>query len=116
VARILVTGAGGFLGRTLIEELGAEHALFAGWRSTVPEAAGATLLEIDVTDPERVSRAMAAARPDLVVHGAAMSQPDDCERNPAAARAVIVDGTRHVAAAARAAGARLVHLSTDLVF
>jgi dTDP-4-dehydrorhamnose reductase len=45
-----------------------------------------------------------------------MSQPDDCERNPAAARAVIVDGTRHVAAAARAAGARLVHLSTDLVF
>jgi dTDP-4-dehydrorhamnose reductase len=69
-----------------------------------------------VTRGKEVSRLVAGAAPDLVIHSAAVSHPDACERDPEAAAAVIVDGSRNVARAARTVGARLVHLSTDLVF
>jgi dTDP-4-dehydrorhamnose reductase len=62
--------------------------------------------QIDVRDRPRVLAAVRAARPDVVVHTA--YRMDDAVVN--------VDGTRAVAAAAVAAGARLVHLSSDLVF
>jgi dTDP-4-dehydrorhamnose reductase len=62
--------------------------------------------QLDVRDAAEVLAAVGAARPDVVVHTA--YRMDDASVN--------VDGTRAVAAAAVAVGARLVHLSTDLVF
>jgi dTDP-4-dehydrorhamnose reductase len=62
--------------------------------------------QLDVRDGPGVLAAVRAARPDVVVHTA--YRMDDADVN--------VDGTRAVAAAAVAVGARLVHLSSDLVF
>ena len=62
--------------------------------------------ELDVRDGPAVLAAVGAARPDVVVHTA--YRLDDPSVN--------VEGTRAVAAAAVAAGARLVHLSSDVVF
>jgi dTDP-4-dehydrorhamnose reductase len=97
VRRLFVTGLGGYLGR----ELG-RRAPVAGW-----EVAGIVgSAQLDVRDDEGVRAAVLAARPDVVVHTAyRMEDPS-----------VNVDGTRVAAAAAAAAGARLVHLSTDVVF
>jgi dTDP-4-dehydrorhamnose reductase len=97
MAHLFVTGLGGFLG----SELG-RGAAAAGWH--VSGIAGAR--ELDVRDADAVRAAVAAAAPDVVVHTA--YRMDD--------RSVTVDGTRAVAAAAVATGARLVHLSTDVVF
>jgi len=97
VRRLFVTGMGGYLG-TEIER----RAPAAGWEvSGIPGSA-----QVDVRDAGAVRAAVLAARPDVVVHTA--YRMDDA--------AVNVDGTRAVAAAAAAAGARLVHLSTDVVF
>jgi dTDP-4-dehydrorhamnose reductase len=97
VRRLFVTGLGGYLGREL-----ARRAPSAGW-----EVAGITgSAQLDVRDVERVRAAVLAARPEVVVHTA--YRMDDASVN--------VDGTRAVAAATAAAGARLVHLSTDVVF
>jgi dTDP-4-dehydrorhamnose reductase len=97
VRRLFVTGLGGYLGR----ELG-RRAPAVGW-----EVAGiAGSAQLDVRDAEGVRAAVLAARPDVVVHTA--YRMDDASVN--------VEGTRAVAAAAAAAGARLVHLSTDVVF
>jgi dTDP-4-dehydrorhamnose reductase len=97
VGRLFVTGLGGYLGR----ELG-RRASGAGWE--VEGIAGSA--QLDVRNAPAVLAAVTAARPDVVVHTA--YRLDDPTVN--------VEGTRAVAAAAVAAGARLVHLSSDIVF
>ena len=92
-----MTGLGGYLGG----ELG-RRAPAAGWE--VSGIVGSA--QLDVRDAQAVKAAVLAARPDVVVHTA--YRMDDASVN--------VEGTRAVVAAAARAGARLVHLSTDVVF
>ena len=101
---VLVTGAGGMLGRALTAHL-------AGRRCAVVAAGRAAL---DVTCRDAVIDAVAGAQ--VVVHAAAWTAVDDCEADPDRAYAVNALGTRHVAEACRRAGAHLVYLSTDYVF
>ncbi|MGA0122441.1 MAG: dTDP-4-dehydrorhamnose reductase [Gaiellales bacterium] len=100
---VLVTGASGQVGRAALRLLG-------------ERGVGLGRAELDVTDPDAVRAAMAEHRPDLVLHCAAWTDVDGAESDRAAAEAVNVRGSRHVAEAARACGARLVVLSTDFVF
>jgi dTDP-4-dehydrorhamnose reductase len=94
---MFITGLGGYLG----SEIG-RQAPAAGW--DVAGIAGSA--QLDVRDAAAVRAAIEAARPEVVVHTA--YRMDDASVN--------VDGTRAVGAAATAAGARLIHLSSDLVF
>lgn len=103
--RIAVTGAGGGLGRALLE-----HG--AGAHDVVPF----THADLPVEDRSAVVQGLAEARPDVVFHLAAMTSVDGCEEDPEGAFAVNVRGTDNVARAAAAAGAVLVALSTDYVF
>jgi dTDP-4-dehydrorhamnose reductase len=100
---VLVTGGGGQLGR--------EFALLLGERAAAPARAG-----LDVTDERSVARALDEHRPRLVLHCAAWTDVDGAESDPDGARAVNEEGSRIVARAARAHGARLVGFSTDYVF
>ncbi len=102
--RIVVTGAKGQLGIELMRCL-------AGGG----EVLGVDLPELDITAAS-CSDALAALRPDWIVHAAAVTDVDRCEREPDVAMAVNARGTRRVAEACRRAGAGLVYLSTDYVF
>jgi dTDP-4-dehydrorhamnose reductase len=103
--RILVTGGRGLLGTALARRLAPRHEL---------HALGSN--ELDVTDESAVLRAVGQVRPDRVVHLAAMTDVDGCERDPARALRVNGDGTRNVALACREGGTPLLHVSTDYVF
>lgn len=104
--RIFLTGARGQLGRDLAERFAASgHELIAVGRE-----------EVDLTVRDDVLAAVAAARPDAVVHPAAFTAVDRCETEPDTAFAVNVLGTRHIAEAARRAGAPVTYISTDYVF
>src|SRR5437867_5157127 len=116
MSRILITGAAGFLGHNLLLGLRSVHELFAGYYRNQPAVPNCNPTAFDVTQESQVFEQMRRIKPDIVVHAAAVSRPDECEANPDAARKVIVDGTSHVAHACRETGARLVHISTDLVF
>ena len=102
--KILITGGKGMLGRTLQQEL-AEH-----------EIVVADLPEWDITDDAGFVEKVAAVGPDLVIHCAAMTKVDDCEQKRELAFKLNEEGSRNVALAAKACGARLFAISTDYVF
>ena len=112
--RVLVTGAGGLLGGRLAELLAAAHDVVAvRHRSPVPD--GLDIVDADLLDAPALARALEQARPDAVLHSAALADADRCEREPDLARRCNVDLSFRVAQACRARGIRLVALSTDLV-
>ncbi|HEV2109665.1 MAG TPA: dTDP-4-dehydrorhamnose reductase [Thermomicrobiales bacterium] len=111
--RVLVTGAGGQLGGFLTPRLAEAGATVIGLGTRVgPGIAHAT----DIQDQESVGHAFQAARPDAVIHAAAYTDVDGCEREPERAMAINASGTAHVAAAAVEHGAHLIAVSTDFVF
>jgi len=123
--RVLVTGAGGQLGTDLVAAFsgrvptgGLAHDPATGRLGgrTPCDVVGADRARLDVTDRGSVLAAVDAVRPDVVVHAGAWTAVDACESDPDRAFAVNALGTRHVAEAARRAGAHVVYLSTDYVF
>jgi len=104
--RMLLTGARGQLGREL-------EAVFSSAGDQVTSADQATF---DLADRDAVLQAVASVSPDAIVHAGAWTDVDGCEREPDRAYAVNALGTRHVAEAARAGGARVCYVSTDYVF
>jgi dTDP-4-dehydrorhamnose reductase len=76
---------------------------------------GLDLPDWDITKSE-AAHVIADAHPAWVVHAAALTDVDGCERDPDRAYVVNGEGTRRVAEGCRAAGAGLVYLSTDYVF
>jgi len=73
-------------------------------------------LQLDITDRDSVLKRVEAVRPEVIVHAGGMTKPTDCEKEPAMARRVNVEGTAHLVEAARGVGARFIFLSSDLVF
>ena len=102
--KIVITGGKGMLGRTLQKEL-AEH-----------EIVVADLPDWDITDDEGFLRKLMAAAPDVVIHCAAMTNVDACEADRNLAFKLNEEGSRNVALACSACGARLFAISTDYVF
>jgi dTDP-4-dehydrorhamnose reductase len=104
--KVLLTGGRGLLGAPLAACLRAGGA----------DVRVTDVPEVDVTSPEAVGAALGDYRPEVVVHLAAWTDVDGCEREPERAGIVNGDGTRIVAEACLAVGARLLYVSTDYVF
>jgi len=103
---ILVTGACGRLGASLFEFLSSRES----------EVRAVSRKELDLSDKAEVSKHLAALRPDLIFHTAAMTDVDRCECDPGRAWRDNLEATRNLAEAAAALNARLIHFSTDYVF
>ena len=107
--KILITGASGMLGTDLRKALGAEHEL------VLTDVVGDVRF-LDVTDTGSVMSTVAEVRPDVVIHAAAYTDVDGCERDPDKAYLVNGLGTWNVATACREYDAAVVYVSTDFVF
>jgi dTDP-4-dehydrorhamnose reductase len=112
--RILVTGASGLLGGRLAEVLAAAHDVIA-LRHRAPVPSGLTAVDGDLLDAASLGRALESARPDAVLHSAALADADRCEADPDLARRCNVEASGEIARRCRARGLRLIALSTDLV-
>jgi dTDP-4-dehydrorhamnose reductase len=104
--RLLITGAAGMLGTDV------QAAAVAAGHETVALARR----ELDISGRDAVADAVARARPDAVLNCAAYTNVDGAESDPDAAGAVNGTGPGFLAEAAAAAGAWIVHVSTDYVF
>jgi dTDP-4-dehydrorhamnose reductase len=115
--RLLVTGASGQLGAYLLRELSARGAAVSAWSgSHGGDLFGVPLRPVNLSDRSAVAAVFREARPDAVIHCAALSSIARCHREPALAEAINDHGTRLLADLADEARARLLYVSTDLVF
>jgi len=113
--RILVTGAGGLLGGRLSSLLSPAHEVVGAIRGkNAPE--GLPAGKVDLALPEEVESLLERARPDAVVHCAALADAEVCERFPEQAQRDNETATGILARACARRDARLIVISTDLVF
>jgi len=116
--RILVTGAAGFIGSRVIAKLAREQFSCFGidnLETGCPPLTATDNLDFriqDICDPKGLTRIFEEARPDVVVHLAAMHHIPTCERNPSKALYVNVVGTQNVLQAAAQAGSRRIVLAS----
>jgi dTDP-4-dehydrorhamnose reductase len=103
--KVMITGANGQVGRALLKSVPAHVS-----------AAGLTRAELDIGDAQTVTSAVRSQRPDLIINAAAYTAVDKAESEPEVAERANTTGPHNLAVAALAAGARLLHLSTDFVF
>ena len=124
--KVLVTGVGGQLGHDVMNEL-ARRGYDGIGSDLAPEYSGLLdgsavtsmpYVSLDITDHEAVMDTVKSLEPDVIVHCAAWTAVDLAEDEDKAdkVRAVNVDGTKNMAQAAAACGAKIVYLSTDYVF
>ena len=124
--RILITGANGQLGRDVRDALagrvpsGGRRCALLGPEGPRPglehEVLATDVDTMRVDDREAVLATFAAFRPELVLHGGALTAVDLCETEVDTAFSVNAAGTRNVAEAAALVGAHVVYVSTDYVF
>lgn len=103
--KVLITGAGGQVGRALVAQ--------------APPATNVRAVshgELDIGDAAAVDRYVGDFRPEVIINAAAYTAVDKAENDEAAAIRGNIEGPRHLAVAAAATDARLIHISTDFVF
>lgn len=105
--KIVVTGREGQVVQSLLEKAAQRPDL---------EVIALGRPELDLADPATIRKAIADAKPDVVVSAAAYTAVDQAEDEPELALAVNAAGAAAVAEAAKACGAPVIHLSTDYVF
>jgi dTDP-4-dehydrorhamnose reductase len=120
--KILVTGANGLLGQHLVKQLlekgytviatgrGEARIAFEGWGQQF------AYLPMDIADATSVQAVMDAVKPEVMVHAAAMTQVDICERDPELCERINVTGTSLVLVDAEVYCKQFIYISTDFVF
>ncbi len=103
--KVLVTGAGGQLGRVITHAFTASH-----------EVVGLTRAELDITQHLRVLEVVRSLEPSVIINCAAYNDVDGAESEIVRAMAVNAFAVRSLAAASSCVGATLIHYSTDFVF
>ena len=119
---VLVTGANGLLGQKLIGFLrNDENVELIGTgkgASRLPESweGSYSWMELDITDRDQVMAVFSVTKPDSVIHTAAMTQVDDCEKDREGCRILNVEAVRYLIEACEKYDTHLIHLSTDFIF
>ncbi|GAB3793854.1 dTDP-4-dehydrorhamnose reductase [Spirosoma humi] len=118
--KILLTGANGLLGQKLVSLLvqqpTVELVATARGENRLPFSEGYTYRSMDITDRQQVLAVIGEVQPDVVIHGAAMTDVDKCEVQKDACWAQNVHAVEYIIEACQKINAFLLHVSTDFIF
>jgi dTDP-4-dehydrorhamnose reductase len=119
--KILITGANGFLGYYLTEQLLEKKISVIATgkgecRLPFTHDKNFQYLSMDFTDPFSIHDVFENIKPDVVIHAGAMSKPDECETNQMLAYLVNVEGTVQLLINSADVKSFFIYLSTDFVF
>ena len=116
MTRVLVTGASGLLGANLMLEWAERHEVIGVTHAVPLVHPRIDIRQEDLARPGAAQRLFKEVRPQAVVHCAAATDVEACERDPELAHRLNAEMAGLVAQAAAETGARLLHVSTDAVF
>jgi dTDP-4-dehydrorhamnose reductase len=118
--KVLVTGSNGLLGQKLTERIlsKGDFELIATSRGSnrYPVEKGYQYVSLDTTHKEDVFKVLSEHKPDAVVHTAAMTNVDLCEKEREACYQLNVEAVKFLAEACALNDIQLIHLSTDFIF
>jgi dTDP-4-dehydrorhamnose reductase len=116
--KILITGSNGLLGSNLVRYFSVKSRYQVSATSRNPSFSGETanFTRGDLRDTAFVESLLEKAKPDTIINTVGLVNLENCEQEPDTARSVIVQTAANLARAARAHGARLIHISTDHLF
>ncbi|MDB5901794.1 MAG: NAD(P)-dependent oxidoreductase [Betaproteobacteria bacterium] len=113
---MLLTGGSGLLALNWACAIRDSHEVLLATHRRRADLAGTRSVELALEPLDTLTSALQRLAPDLVIHTAGLTSVDECERDPERSTHVNAALARNVALAAAAAGARLVHISTDHLF
>jgi dTDP-4-dehydrorhamnose reductase len=114
---VLITGANGFTGSHLKLILSNNFSVVATGRQPDPVMnKGLCFYQMDITSKEQVIKVFDAVKPDVVVHLAALSKPDECEQNRLKAYGINTRAVSFLLEASASCKTHFIFLSTDFVF
>jgi len=113
--KLLITGASGLFGYRFAElALKEGFEVYSGYSEHLVNVGHP--FKLNVINSESMMNTFSRVRPDIVVHAAALTDVDLCERDKVLAYRTNVNGTRNIVEACRRFSAYLVYISTDFVF
>jgi len=112
--KILITGISGLLGSEVAKVLSIEHEVIGLDKG--PQSSEFKTLNIDIVEPKATYDAISKINPDLIIHCAAYSDVDGCEKDPDLAYRANSLGTRNICLACQRFDTVLAYISTDYVF
>ena len=116
MAKLLITGATGLLGSCIVRESLNEHEIFGISKESIPPAARWQHRRLDLTDATPTLLFLTNVHPQIIIHCAALTDVEQCERNESRAWAINVEATKVLASWADEHAAKFVLISTDSVF
>ena len=115
--KVFLTGASGLLGHAISAALNhSNHHVVSVWHKTPIHGSPEDIIELDLTAPHALEKALLKTQPDAIINAAALSAPADCERDPKRSEALNVTLPASLAKYAADHNVRLIHFSTDMVF
>lgn len=107
--RILITGGSSYLGRSLVPLVDQQYQTLSTYFSSEPQSLPGECRQLDLRDSEAVNNLVADWQPQVIIHLAGSDRSKDMT-------AVIVQGAKNIVQAAAIVDARLIHLSSDVIF
>lgn len=116
--RILITGSSGMLGQALCNMLAGEHDVVGIdiEERTEGRSQKINFFKIDITDKELTTQKIKELNPNIIIHSAAYTDVDGCEKDVKRAHRLNVEATENVALVTKQCGSFLIYISTDFIF
>jgi dTDP-4-dehydrorhamnose reductase len=114
--RLLITGVSGFTGWNLARHLKSHYRIYGTYLDHPVDLEAVETLAFDLTNLGKIERLCSTIKPKVIVHTAALSNPDYCESHHQEALTVNTFATRELARTASHMGIRIIYFSTDLLF
>jgi len=112
--KVLVTGSAGLVGRQVVKDLSNTHQVFSCYNESKPEYGDS--VKMDLKNHEMISSTLTEKNPDIVIHLAAMTGVDLCEKEKTSASEINTKSTEIIAKECSKLNSFLVYVSTDYVF
>lgn len=114
--KVLVTGGSGLLGTSLVSTFSHSTDVSITYNSFQISVDNINSYKLNITDKDRVFNLIEKINPDIIIHTAALTNVEFCEKNPEMALNINVNGTKNISDACRKFDSKMIYISTDYVF